>query len=152
MTKPPGSAAPDTPLRLRRPAFAFALLGLLLIFALSACLIVWAVSGFSAFHSEAFVGLVWPSSIGAGLAAGSIGGRLRRFGAITRRDAAIRGAAAFAAAGLAWTLSFGLFPLADGNWSAFVGALDEVVFGALIGAVAGGISALAASYACMTRF
>ncbi|NWG54096.1 MAG: hypothetical protein HXY28_10285 [Hydrogenophilaceae bacterium] len=150
MTNPPGSAAPER-LRLRRPAPAFAILGIALLFGVSAALIVWAVGGFASLNPHAFMGLVWPASIGAGLAAGSIGGRLRRMGAITRRETAVRGAVAFAAAALAWTLSFSLFPLFDGDVQGFLGALDEIILGALIGAGAGAAGALAASYASLTR-
>ncbi|MBI1188900.1 MAG: hypothetical protein GC206_16465 [Alphaproteobacteria bacterium] len=155
MTSPPGSPGPralrSETLQLRRPAFAFAILGIALIFAIASTLIVWAVSGFAALNPEAFVGLVWPASIGAGLAAGSIGGRLRRMGAITRRETLVRGAVSFGAAALAWTLSFSVFPLFDGDMNAFLGALDEMALGTVIGAVAGAISAVAASYASLTR-
>lgn len=137
-------AVADAHLSLRAPAWAFATLGILILFLIGGALCAFAVSGFSQLNPNIFMGLAFPAAIGAGLAAGAIGGRLRRYQSVTRLAAIVRCAVAFAAAAFAWTLSWGLADL-----DALGGAVDEILFGTLIAAICGALAGALASFAAM---
>lgn len=138
----------QTLLVLRSPAWLYAILGVAVIFVVGAAASLAAVLAFE-FEPHILAGLVWPTAIGAGLAAGSIGGRLRRYGALSRGHVVGRGAAAGAAAGFAWPFSFIVFPLFDGDFDTFFAGLPAVVICAVFGAALAALGALVASLVCM---
>jgi hypothetical protein len=137
--------------RLREPAWLFAAIGVLLIFAIGYAFCAWAASGMRGVDPNVAQGLLWPAAIGAGLGAGMIGGRLRRGLVIHRRDAVLRATMAGAAAGFAWPVSFGVAVLLQGDVRSFLGSFAIGLTGALIGAAAGAVGGGAASLVCLRR-
>jgi hypothetical protein len=135
--------------RLRDPPWLFAVLGVLLLFTIGFVACVWAASGLRGFDPTVAEGLLWPAAIGAGLAAGMIGGRLRRGLILKRSDAVGRATMAGAAAGFVWPLSFGIAVLLQGDAASFFGSFPIAVIGALIGAFAAAMGAAAASLVCL---
>jgi hypothetical protein len=136
------------PCKLRAPRWAFALLGVAMLFLLGFVCAVWAVSGF-AWSSNAARALAFPSAVGAGLAAGAVFARIRRMSFVTRREAIVRGAIGFGAVGFAWPASFVVADLTQGV-VALPDALLPLLSGAAIGSIAGALAAGAASVLCLT--
>lgn len=141
----------DAPLRLRRPAFVFAPLGALITYVIALMFAAWASAGFRALDPLAAHGLATPAALGLLLAALSIGPRLKRGAIATRRAFIARAAAAFAAAGFAWPLSFGIAVLVQGDQHTALTSLAIAVQGLIVGALSGALGAGAASTACCQR-
>ncbi|MGE3143071.1 MAG: hypothetical protein AB7L65_07090 [Hyphomonadaceae bacterium] len=127
----------------------FALAGLGLMFAAAAFLFAWAASDFGAINLFSLRVLTIPALIGAALAAAAIGPRLSRLRG--PRDLIWRAAASFAAAGLAWPLSFGLALVMQGDGAGALASLWPAFAGLTLGAVAGAGGGAAAAALCFKR-
>jgi hypothetical protein len=141
----------DEARHVREPVWVFALIALALMFAIALLGGAWAASGFAAPGAPALRALAFPAAVGAGLAVGAAAGRIRRRTFLTRREAIVRGGVGFAAVGAAWPASFLLSAFREGGDVAptVLGMLAPIAQGGAIGAVAGALAALAASYACL---
>ncbi len=133
----PGQPPLKPPLRLRQPRLLFGTLALITLFAVGLVLFVFAGSHFSGFALAAIAPLSWPAGLGALLTATALAPRLERGTVMRRRDIARRAGFAFAAAGFAWPLAFGLAALLEGDASQALYAFAPALAGALTGAVAG---------------
>ena len=143
---------PSAPCELRRPAWLFAALATIAMFAIALGFAVSAANVYAGASAAAARALAFPAAVGAGLAAGAVGGRLWRRGMITRRDAIWRAIIGFAAVGLAWPASFLLGSFAPGAAHAptLGGMLAPLAWGAIVGALAGFIGGGAAAMIALT--
>lgn len=135
----------------RRPRWAYAALGLLIVLALGYALTVFVASGIG-FDARVAEALAWPAAIGAGLAGGLLWGRIAKCRVRRHRDAGLASALAWSAAGFAWQLSFGLAAWIDGGDLAVMRhSIAPALVGGALAAAAGGIAGFAASLAALTR-
>ncbi len=150
---PPFKSPPraQAPLRLRAPPLVFAILGISILHGIVLLGAVWAASGLRGLNPDSAAALMWPCAIGAALAMGALWPRLRRRALIKRREISVRAGFAYAAAGFAWPLSFGLSALLQGDRAAALASLAPTGFGLLSGAMLGAIAGAAAGWAALTR-
>lgn len=135
---------------LRRPVWAFAALGLLIILIVGYALTVFVASGIG-YDAGVARALAWPAALGAGLASGSLWIRIKGCRIRRHRDAALRSAIAWGATGFAWPLSFGVSTLLQGDAAGLQHSLLPAIVGGLLGAAAGGVAGYVASLAVLTR-
>jgi len=149
------NASLEAPLILRSPAWLFGLGGVVLCALIALFFATLASGGFTHFYIEAAMALSVPALIGVVLFAASVQKPLQNAAIHKRAEIVLRGAVAFAIAGLVWPLSFVLAILANGDaegaWARTPSALMEAVACVVVGGLGGALGAAAASWASLVR-
>src|SRR5262249_34313561 len=119
--------------------------------ALFFALLCGAVASAGLHASAATAGLAAPALLGAILAVAAIAPRLRKHAIRTRRQFVALSIGAFAAAGFAWPLSFGIAVLLQGDQRTALMSLAPALVGLIVGAIAGALAGGVGAFVCCTR-
>ena len=141
---------PERSLKLRRPAWLYAPVAVMLLFLVALICASLINTGFSGAAPVAARGLFMPAVIGLVLTLIALVPRMRRNQIAERKEIIRRAAIGFAVAGCVWPLSFGLAVALQGDFMSLLRALLPAILGLLVGALAGAVAGATTAYACFT--